>query len=221
VEDACESLGTFYNNGKYKGKHTGRIGKLGCLSFNGNKIITTGGGGMILADDETLAEEAKYLTTQAKDDPINYIHNEVGYNFRLTNIQAALGVAQLEQLPLYLESKQKIFSKYVNMTKTIEGLSIVKTPSYANNNHWLTILQIDEKKYGKNRKNLMLRLESSSIQARPVWNLNHLQKPYKDCQSYSIEKATELIKNSLCLPSSVNLNELEISRISDVLSKNK
>ena len=95
VEDACESLGTFYNAGKYKGKHTGTFGKLGCLSFNGNKIITAGGGGMILTDDESLSEKAKYLSTQAKDDPVRYVHDEIGYNFRLTNIQAALGVAQL------------------------------------------------------------------------------------------------------------------------------
>ena len=107
VEDASESLGTFYKEGKYKGKHTGTIGKLGCISFNGNKILTTGGGGMILTDDEKLAEKAKYLTTQAKDDPIRYVHDEIGYNFRLTNIQAALGVAQLEQLPAILKRKKE------------------------------------------------------------------------------------------------------------------
>ena len=101
IEDASESLGTVYNAGDHDTKHTGNIGILGCISFNGNKIITTGGGGMIITDDEELALKAKYLTTQAKDDPINYIHNEVGYNFRLTNIQAALGLAQLEQLPLF------------------------------------------------------------------------------------------------------------------------
>ena len=105
VEDASESLGTRYTKGKFAGKHTGTIGKLGCISFNGNKIITTGGGGMILADDEGLAAKARYLTTQAKDDEVKYIHNKIGYNFRLTNIQAALGVAQLEQLPSILKKK--------------------------------------------------------------------------------------------------------------------
>ena len=113
VEDASESLGTFYKEGKYKGKHTGTIGKLGCLSFNGNKIITTGGGGMILTDDEKLAEKAKYLTTQAKDDPVRYIHHEIGHNFRLTNVQAALGVAQLEQLSGFLDRKRDIYRQYV------------------------------------------------------------------------------------------------------------
>ncbi|MBT6113361.1 MAG: aminotransferase class I/II-fold pyridoxal phosphate-dependent enzyme, partial [Candidatus Marinimicrobia bacterium] len=105
VEDASESLGTRYTRGNFKDKHTGTIGKLGCISFNGNKIITAGGGGMILTDDDELAQKARYLTTQAKDDPIKYLHHEIGYNFRLTNVQAALGVAQLEQLPSILEKK--------------------------------------------------------------------------------------------------------------------
>ena len=219
IEDGSESLGTIYSKGNHKGQHTGTIGKIGCISFNGNKIITTGGGGMIITDSQEVAEKAKYLTTQAKDDPINYIHDNIGYNFRLTNIQAAIGVGQLEQLPDYIERKQKNFSNYVEITKSIDGLSIVKTPSYAKNNHWLTILKIDEKKYGENRKTLMYRLENSGIQSRPVWGLNHLQKPYRDYQSYSVEKATELINNSLCLPSSVNLDESQMNRISNVLSK--
>jgi len=219
IEDGSESLGTIYSKGNHKGQHTGTIGKIGCISFNGNKIITTGGGGMIITDSQEVAEKAKYLTTQAKDDPINYIHDNIGYNFRLTNIQAAIGVGQLEQLPDYIERKQKNFSNYVEITKSIDGLSIVKTPSYAKNNHWLTILKIDEKKYGENRKTLMYRLENSGIQSRPVWGLSHLQKPYRDYQSYSVEKATELINNSLCLPSSVNLDESQMNRISNVLSK--
>ena len=128
VEDACESLGTFYNEGKYKGKHTGTIGKLGCLSFNGNKIITTGGGGMILTDDEAIAEKAKYLTTQAKDDPIRYVHDEIGYNFRLTNIQAALGVAQLEQLPVILQRKKEIYKHYKTSIENISELTISGVP---------------------------------------------------------------------------------------------
>ena len=105
VEDACESLGTFYNDGEFSGKYTGTIGKLGCISFNGNKIITTGGGGMILTDDKDLSVKAKYLTTQAKDDPIRYVHDEIVYNFRMTIIQAALGVAKLDQLPKIIKRK--------------------------------------------------------------------------------------------------------------------
>jgi perosamine synthetase len=218
VEDSCESLGTFYNNGKYKGKHTGTIGKLGCLSFNGNKIITTGGGGMILTDDKSLAEKAKYLTTQAKDDPIRYIHDEIGYNFRLTNIQAALGVAQLEQLPSILKRKKEIYDFYQSTIKNIEGLSLSKVPDYADNNHWLNLLQIDNKAYNEDREVLMKRLEENGIQARPVWKLNHEQKPYKDCQYYKIEKAKKLVTNSLCLPSSSNLSNENINKIVSVLN---
>ena len=213
VEDASESLGTFYKEGKYKGKHTGTIGKLGCISFNGNKIITTGGGGMILTDDEKLAAKAKYLTTQAKDDPIRYVHDEIGYNFRLTNIQAALGVAQLEQLPAILKRKKELFDYYRSAIEDIDGLSLSKVPNYADNNHWLNLLQIDSKAIGEDRETLMQRLEKNGIQTRPVWKLNHQQKPYKNCQNYKIEKANILVENSLCLPSSSNLTNENLEKI--------
>jgi len=218
VEDACESLGTFFNNGKYKGKHTGTIGKLGCLSFNGNKIITTGGGGMILTDDESLKEIAKYLTTQAKDDPIRFVHNEIGYNFRLTNIQAALGVAQLEQLPAILKRKKEIYSCYQSTIENIDGLSLSKVPDYAENNHWLNLLQIDSQVYGEDRETLMKRLEDNGIQTRPVWKLNYKQNPYIDCQNYKIENANNLLKNSLCLPSSSNLTKNNLEKVLNQLN---
>lgn len=218
IEDASESLGSCYKEGKYKNHFTGSIGKLGCLSFNGNKIITTGGGGMILTNDKALAEKAKYLTTQAKDDPIRYVHDEIGYNFRLTNIQAALGVAQLEQLQNILKRKKEIYHFYQKQLESKDGLSIFKTPDYADNNHWLNLLQIDSNDYGENREMLMKRLEDNGIQSRPVWKLNHEQKPYKDCQHHKIEKAKELVENSLCLPSSSNLRNEDLYKIVDVLN---
>ena len=213
VEDACESLGTIYNSGKYSGKHTGTIGKMGCLSFNGNKIITTGGGGMILTDDEALAEKAKYLTTQAKDDSIRYVHDEIGYNFRLTNIQAALGMAQLEQLPKILKRKKEIYDFYHKEIEKIDGLSLSKVPDYADNNHWLNLLQIDNSNYSEDREELMKRLEDNGIQTRPVWKLNHEQKPYKEYQNYKNENANKLVAKSLCLPSSSNLTNENIEKI--------
>lgn len=213
VEDASESLGTFYKEGKFKGKHTGTIGKLGCISFNENKIITTGGGGMILTNDKELAEKAKYLTTQAKDDPIRYVHDEIGYNFRLTNIQAALGVAQLEQLPAILKRKKEIYNFYESALKNIDGLPISKVPNYSDNNHWLNILQIDNKIYCHDHETLMQRLEENGIQTRPVWALNHEQKPYVNCQNYRIDNANKLVENSLCLPSSLNLTNENLDRI--------
>ena len=213
VEDACESLGTIYTSGKYEGKHTGSIGKLGCLSFNGNKIITTGGGGMILTEDDELADKARYLTTQAKDDPIRYIHHEIGYNFRLSNIQAALGVAQLEQLPVFLKRKKEIIKEYISEINTIDGLTIAKVPDYAVNNHWLNILQIENQTFGKDRKFLMSGLEKNGIQTRPVWYLNHMQKPFEHCQTYKIEKAIKLSANSFCLPSSSNLSNEDLKKV--------
>ena len=217
IEDAAEGLGTRYNGGRLAGKHVGTVGTIGCLSFNGNKIITTGGGGMILTDDEDLADRSRYLTTQAKDDPIHYVHNEVGYNFRLTNLQAALGVAQLEQLPEILIRKKAIHYQYVNSVDKIEGLAIVKSPSYASNNHWLNLVHIDSDLYKKDGEELMTSLEHAGIQARPVWTLNHRQKPFETCQSYNIVNANELVQQSLCLPSSSHLSEHQISKVISAL----
>ncbi|MBF89503.1 MAG: aminotransferase DegT [Candidatus Marinimicrobia bacterium] len=220
VEDASESLGTRYKSGKFSGKHTGTLGQLGCLSYNGNKIITAGGGGMILTDDNSLAQRARYLTTQAKDDPVRYVHNEIGYNFRLTNIQAALGVAQLEQLPEFLKRKKEIIRQYTEALENIKGLTLVESPEYADNNYWLNLLQINHERYGLDRDGLITRLEKNGIQSRPVWRLNHLQKPYKKCQSFRIENAINLINKSLCLPSSTNLSSIEFNKVIACLNKN-
>ena len=218
VEDATESLGTRYNSGRFSGKHTGTVGRLGCLSFNGNKIITTGGGGMIITDDEKLAEKARYLTTQAKDDPNLYIHNEIGYNFRLTNIQAALGVAQLEQMSEFLQRKKDINQKYVDGVRKIDGLTMAEVPDYADNNQWMNLLKIDRGDYSMGWKELMTQLEDKSIETRPVWTLNHSQKPYKNCNNYKIEKAQKLVDSSLCLPSSTNLKKRQIQKVIDSLN---
>ncbi len=219
VEDASESLGTVYTAGKYEGQSTGNIGKLGCLSFNGNKIITAGGGGMILTNNKQIADKARYLTTQAKDDAVRYIHNEVGYNFRLTNIQAALGVAQLEQLPKFLKRKRQNFSLYESALKKINGLSIATVPHYANNNNWMNVLQIDVEVFSEDWEVIMQRLKKNGIQSRPVWVLNHMQKPYEKCQNYKIERAEKLYNKSLCLPSSTDLTDNQIKSIITCLTK--
>ena len=213
VEDSSESLGTIFIDGANKKKHTGTIGKIGCISFNGNKIITTGGGGVILTNDSDIAEKAKYLTTQAKDDPIRYHHDEVGYNYRLNNIQSALGVAQLEQLPDILKRKKEIFKQYSENIKRFEGVSLALPPNYAKNNHWLNIIQIDDKVFGKRIDSLIKHLDKYKIQSRPVWRLNHKQKPYKNFQTYKIEKSTKLVKKSLCIPSSPSLSNSDIDFI--------
>ncbi|MBE3139992.1 MAG: LegC family aminotransferase [Thermoplasmata archaeon] len=219
VEDATESLGTTYKMGRVAGKHAGTIGKLGCLSFNGNKIITTGGGGMILTDDADYAEKAKYLTTQAKNDKIRYVHNDVGYNFRLTNVQAAIGVAQLENLKNYLGIKKRNYFQYKQDIDRIPGLHLAETPDYAENNLWMYALQIDKTIYGIDREQLMSLLDLQKIQTRPVWHLNHHQKPYRDCYGYKIEKAVFLHEMTLNIPCSTGLKNEEIERVISCLEK--
>ena len=219
IEDAAESIGTKYIKGKFKNKHTGTIGKLGIISFNGSKTVTSGNGGVILTNDKKIADRARYLITQAKDDPINFIHNSVGYNFKLTNISAAIGFAQLENLNFFLEKKKIIHSVYKNKISKIEGLQILNGPDYAINNYWLNILRINKKVFTKNIKNLINEFEKNKIQVRPVWYPNHMQKPFKKYIRYKIEKAETIIKNSLCLPSSSQLKFKNINRIVDVLNR--
>jgi len=220
VEDAAESLGTIYTTQPFDKRHTGTIGRVGCLSFNGNKIITTGGGGMILTDDEKIADSARYLTTQAKDDEVLYIHNAIGYNYRLTNIQAALGVAQLEMLPEFLKTKRQNYLLYQEQIAPLHGLQLAPVPEIARNNYWLYCLLIDSAVYGKNRDAMLAEFTASKIQTRPVWQLNHLQKPYQTCQTYHIEKALELHARTLNIPSSTNLTKKQIDRVVEVLKTN-
>ncbi|CAN5667232.1 LegC family aminotransferase [soil metagenome] len=213
VEDATESLGTRYVKGKYTGKATGSIGEFGCFSFNGNKIITTGGGGMIITDSEEKSKKAKYLTTQAKEDEVRYIHNDIGYNYRMTNIQAALGVAQMEKLNEYLRIKHVNYEVYKNALDETEGIHIASTPSYSKNNNWMYALQIDKEKFGSSREEVMESLNKEGIQSRPVWYLNHLQKPFKENFSYKIEKAIKLHAVTLNIPCSVSLRESERNKV--------
>lgn len=220
VEDATESLGTTYSAGDLSGYHTATVGDVGCFSFNGNKIITTGGGGMLVTKNAELAEHARYLTTQAKDDPVRYIHHEIGYNFRMTNVQAAIGVAQLEQLPDFIVAKNKIYNKYTKMVADIPGLNIAPTPEYAHSNHWMIALQVDEALYGEDREALYERLRESRIETRPLWHPNHLQQPYRKYQQYKIEKACKLHEITLNVPCSSALSEAEVDDVVQALAIN-
>ena len=216
IEDAAESIGSYYTDGLLKDRHTGTIGDVGCYSFNGNKIITAGGGAMIVTNNREYAQKARYLTTQAKDDQVRYIHNQIGYNYRLTNIQAALGVAQLERLDEFIAVKKENYNNYKCAVDGIFGLHLTWVPAYAKNNYWMYALQIKED-YKEDKEALMERLASEGIQTRPVWYLNHLQKPYKDCQSYKIEKAYQMHKETLTLPCSVSLMKQDIDYVASKL----
>ena len=217
LEDASESLGTRYKEGKFKGHHTGTVGSIGVISFNANKIITSGGGGMIITNSQEFAEKANYLTTQAKDDPIRYIHNEVGYNYRLTNIHAAFGLAQLENINEVLISKKNTHNLYLKKINLINGLSIVPAPKHSDSNYWLNILKINPEIYKLSRDELMSLLEKNGIQTRPVWYLNHLQKKFMAFQSFEIDQAILLLKNSLCIPSSSHLKSKDLEKVIEVL----
>ncbi len=219
IEDATESLGSFYTKGKLKGKKTGTVGDFGCFSFNGNKIITTGGGGMIVSRDGKDADKAKYLTTQAKDDEVLYVHNEIGYNYRLTNIASAIGVAQLEKLSNYLTIKLSNFQTYKKIFASTEGLSLIGEPTYGKSNFWFYSLMVDKKVTGIDNITLMKGLSREGIQSRPLWKLNHQQKPYRDCQSYKIEKAPLYYGRVLNIPCSVGLKQEDVRRVAKAVRK--
>lgn len=217
VEDATEALGTYYTRGKYKGKFAGTIGDFGVYSFNGNKIITTGGGGMLVAKDNELAQKAKYLSTQAKDDPVKYIHNEIGYNYRMTNLQAALGVAQLEQIEQFINTKKHNFNLYYEKIKDINGLSLLPFRSDIRANYWFYSLIIDREKYGLDRDQLMKKLSEYGIQTRPIWGLIHEQRPYRLNQNYKIQLAKKYYETILNIPCSSNLTETDVLKVTSSL----
>jgi perosamine synthetase len=202
IEDATESLGA-----RYKGRMVGHLGNIACFSFNGNKIITTGGGGMIVTDNEAWAHKARYLTTQAKDDPVEYIHNNIGYNYRLTNIQAAVGCAQMEQLDSYIAAKRRIAATYIGALTRVPGITTICEARWAFSIFWLFTVLVSQSMYGMDSRALMKRLYREGIQTRPLWHPIHGLRPYQNCPAYRIEVADKLYRDGLSLPSSVGLNE--------------
>ncbi|MGE4285562.1 MAG: LegC family aminotransferase [Phycisphaerae bacterium] len=216
VEDATEALGSKVNSGRYAGKYAGTIGDFGCFSFNGNKIITCGGGGMIVSRGKDKVAKARYLTTQAKDDPLYYVHDEVGYNYRLTAIQAAIGLGQMEQLDNFIAHKKASYEKYKQAISEIDGLRLIEIPDYCDSNYWFYSLFIEDS-YPLSRDELIGIFTENNIQARPVWNLNHHQKPYKDCLAYDIKKAEYYFEHVVNIPCSSGITDAEIERVCKVL----
>lgn len=202
IEDASESLGA-----KYNGVHVGRLGDVSCFSFNGNKLITTGGGGMIVTDNQRWAERAKHLTTQAKDDPVEYVHTEIGYNYRLTNIQAAIGVAQMELLASYVDTKRLIASTYGRALHDLPGITLMREAEWARSTFWLYTILVDAGKFGMNSRQLMRELASQGIQTRPLWQPLHLSKVHSGAPAANCSTAERLNQNALSLPCSVGLSQ--------------
>lgn len=212
VEDATEALGTYYTQGKFKGKFAGTIGDVGVYSFNGNKIITTGGGGMIVSDNIELLKKAKHLTTQAKSDELYYTHDEIGFNYRLTNLQAALGLAQLEKIEEFIQTKEENYKLYSDNLKDIDGLEMQKFNKSVRSNYWFYGLYIGDG-YPLNREETLKLLSSKKVQARPVWGLINEQKPYISSQTYKIVKAKNYVKHVLNIPCSSNLSSDDVQYV--------
>jgi perosamine synthetase len=208
IEDATESLGA-----KYKGKAVGSIGDISCFSFNGNKLLTTGGGGMIATNNGAWAESAKYLTTQAKDDPIEYVHGTIGYNYRLTNVQAAVGCAQLERLDEYVAAKRRIASIYLQGLKTLPGVTPMPEADWAESVFWMYTMSIDEAKCGVDSRSLLQLLAADGIQTRPLWQPLHRSKPHRQSQAWHCHVADDLNRAALSLPCSVGLTEDQQARV--------
>lgn len=195
IEDAAESLGSYYKN-----KHTGTFGKMGIFSFNGNKVITTGGGGMIVTDDEDLAKKAKHLTTTAKiPHAWEFNHDEIGYNFRMPNLNAALGVAQLELLPDFLKKKRELADKYINFFKTL-GLKFIQEPEKAQSNYWLNALQFENL---ADRNNFLEYTNSHNVMTRPIWTPMNQLEMFKSAEHDSLVNTEYLFKRIVNIPSSV------------------
>jgi perosamine synthetase len=212
VEDATESL-----SAGYKGRMVGQLGDVACFSFNGNKLITTGGGGMIVTDNHEWADRARYLTTQAKDDPVEYIHNEIGYNYRLSNIQSAMGVAQLELLEDFVEAKRAIADRYRNAFQALQGITPMPAQPATTPAYWLYTILLSPGTALEERQGIIRALNNQGIGSRPLWRPIHGLPPYSSCQSYHVETSMDLYHRAVSLPSSAGLTEPDQQRSIDSL----
>lgn len=200
VKDAAESLGSYY-----RGEHTGTFGLMGTLSFNGNKTITTGGGGAILTDDADMARHAKHLTTTAKLPHVwDFRHDEIGYNYRLPNLNAALGCAQLEQLPAMLAAKRVLFQRYQAAFALVAGIKLMTEPEQCHSNYWLQTVALDPE-YADQRNALLQATNDAGFMTRPVWALMHQLTPFKDCPRMDLAGAQSLSQRLINIPSSSGL----------------
>lgn len=214
IEDATEALGSYFTMGKYENMYAGTIGDYGVYSFNGNKIITTGGGGAVVASDPDENTYLRYLSTQAKDDALFYIHNDVGYNYRMTNVQAALGVAQMEELPDFIRRKQENYEIYRRQLVDVEEIKLFSFREATCSNKWFYSLElsIEKKNFGL-RDVINILQEKYKIQTRPIWGLIHEQKPYRGSMTYDICCAKYYSQRILNVPCSTQITFDEIDRV--------
>lgn len=213
IEDATEALGTICQTGKYAGKMAGTIGDFGAYSFNGNKIITTGGGGMIVSQDKQALEHLKYMSTQCKDDAHFYIHNEVGFNYRMTNVQAAIGVAQMEELEEFIARKNRNYELYSKLLENTNNGYILSFRQGTRSNKWFYSFVLNKSVCDKPVKEYIDSLQDKGVQTRPIWGLIHEQKPYIREIAYKIDKAKFYSDRIINLPCSTNITEEEIKHV--------
>lgn len=210
IEDAAEGLGS-----RYRGKPVGTLGTLGTLSFNGNKIITTSGGGALISDRKDLIERARFLSTQARDPAPHYQHSHIGYNYRMSNIVAGIGRGQMRVLETRIKQRRANFEYYRSKLSAIEGISFLEEPEEMFSNRWLTTITVDpQKTNGIAREDIRLALEAENIEARPLWKPMHLQPVFKAFPFYGNGTSEKLFENGLCLPSGSNLTTVQLDRIS-------
>ena len=212
IEDATEAIGTYYTTGPYAGAFAGTLGFMGIYSFNGNKIITTGGGGMIVSKNEQLLQSAKHLSTQAKSDELHYLHDAVGYNYRMTNLQAALGLAQMEQLEHFIQSKLSNYEFYKENLENINGIHLLPFRTDVRSNHWFYSVYIEDQ-FPLTRSEVIAEFSACNIQSRPIWGLVHEQLPYTSFNAYAIERATMYQQHIVNIPCSTNLKRSEMERV--------
>ena len=211
IEDAAESLGA-----RYKQDPVGGLGRVGCFSFNGNKLVTCGGGGMLVTDDEQLANTARHLTTQAKTG-VDFSHDRVGYNYRLTNIQAALGCAQMEQLESFIQAKREIAQFYAQHLGDLPGIQIMPEAPWAFSTYWMYTILIDSAQFGQEPKMLCQRLRESGIVSQPRWLPLHQTHAHRGCESILSGVAESLHARSLSLPCSVDLGDEQLRQVTTAI----
>ena len=214
IEDAAESLGSTYKN-----RSPGSFGKIGIFSFNGNKIITTSGGGMLVSDDQKLVEKARFFATQARDPAPHYQHSEIGYNYRLSNVLAGIGRGQLQVLEERVEARRRNVDFYKQALGNLPGIEFMPEAAFGKATRWLTCLTIDPIAFGADREQVRLALAEEKIEARPVWKPLHLQSVFADCECMGGVVAEELFEYGLCLPSGSNLTEVDLERVTSAIAQ--
>lgn len=213
LEDSAEALGS-----RYKGQSCGTFGNLGVLSFNGNKIITTSGGGALVSKSKDIKDKTVFYATQSRDNAPHYEHSEIGYNYRMSNICAGIGRGQMKVLDRHIALRRALHQRYATFFSNISGVTVLEEPDgdYFSN-HWLTAITLTPEIVGKTREDLRLALEQQNIESRPLWKPMHLQPVFSDSPFYGSGVSAQLFENGLCLPSGSNLTETETERIFTVL----